>query len=212
MHTTTGPHPGGVFRLGTQEVARIGYGAMQLTPHGAPPIPEQLGAELLRRAAELGVDHIDTAQFYGAGRANELIRAALHPYPAGLVLATKVGARVEGGRLVAAQQPAELRAQVEENLRTLGAERIAVVNLRRLDAPPGILAEGDQRVDTDAHSATSCSRVSGTVPPRAVDITRARRSGARQGIRGCRRPSGRAAGRASSPTRRAAGPRRCRRS
>jgi pyridoxine 4-dehydrogenase len=150
MHTTAVPRPGGVHRLGDHEVARIGYGAMQLTPHGAPPISDELGTELLRRAAALGVDHIDTAQFYGTGRANELIRAALHPYPAGLVLVTKVGARAEGGGLVAAQRPEELRAQVEENLRTLAIDQIAVVNLRRLDAPPGILAEGDQRVDLDA--------------------------------------------------------------
>ena len=150
MPTTTGPRPGGVHRLGGHEVARIGYGAMQLTPHGAPPIADELGIGMLRRAIELGVDHIDTAQFYGAGRANALIRAALHPYRSDLVLVTKVGARAADGGLVAAQRPAELRAQVEENLRTLGADRIAVVNLRRLDAPPGILAEGEQRVDIDA--------------------------------------------------------------
>ncbi len=150
MPTTTGSRPGGVHRLGGHEVARIGYGAMQLTPHGAPPIADELGIGMLRRAIELGVDHIDTAQFYGAGRANALIRAALHPYRSDLVLVTKVGARAADGGLVAAQRPAELRAQVEENLRTLGADRIAVVNLRRLDAPPGILAEGEQRVDIDA--------------------------------------------------------------
>jgi pyridoxine 4-dehydrogenase len=150
MPTTTGSRPGGVHRLGGHEVARIGYGAMQLTPHGAPPISDELGIGMLRRASELGVDHIDTAQFYGSGRANELIRAALHPYPPDLVLVTKVGARSERGGLVAAQRPAELRVQVEENLRTLGADRIAVVNLRRLDAPPGILAEGEERVDIDA--------------------------------------------------------------
>ncbi len=150
MPTTTGSRPGGVHRLGAHEVARIGYGAMQLAPHGGPPIADELGIRMLRRATELGVDHIDTAQFYGSGRANALIRAALHPYPADLVLVTKVGARVAGGGLVAAQRPAELRAQVEENLRALGADRIAVVNLRRLDAPPGILADGEQRVDIDA--------------------------------------------------------------
>ncbi|HEY3774508.1 MAG TPA: aldo/keto reductase [Solirubrobacteraceae bacterium] len=153
MPTMTGPRPGGVHRLGGHEVARIGYGAMQLTPHGAPPISDELGIEMLRRATALGVDHIDTAQFYGAGRANALIRAALHPYPVELTLVTKVGARSEGGGLVAAQRPEELRAQVEENLRTLGADHIAVVNLRRLDAPPGILAQGEQSVDLDAQLA-----------------------------------------------------------
>jgi aryl-alcohol dehydrogenase-like predicted oxidoreductase len=77
-----------------------------------------------------------------------VIRAALVPYPEGLVLAAKVGAvRTAGGQLVAAQRPGQLREQVEENLRVLGVERVGVVNLRRLDVPPGIVAEGDQKAD-----------------------------------------------------------------
>jgi hypothetical protein len=100
---------------------------------------------VLRRAVGAGVNHIDTAGFYGS--VNGVIRAALAPYPEGLVLATKVGAvRTAGGQLVAAQRPEQLREQVEENLSSLGVGQVAVVNLRRLDAPPGIVAEGDQKV------------------------------------------------------------------
>jgi aryl-alcohol dehydrogenase-like predicted oxidoreductase len=103
---------------------------------------------ILRQAADAGINHIDTAQFYG--ECNAHIRAALAPYPADLVLVTKVGAeRNPDGRFVAAQQPAQLRAQVEANLATLGLDQVGVVNLRRADAPPGILAQGDQVIDLD---------------------------------------------------------------
>jgi pyridoxine 4-dehydrogenase len=130
-------------KLGGHDVLRVGFGAMQLE-HGDPAD----AVKVLRRAVELGVDHIDTAHFYGTG--NDLIRTALHPYPAGLRIVTKVGAVTHPTeRLVAAQQPAELRAQVEENLRALGTDHLAVVNLRRADVPPGIVATGDQVVDLD---------------------------------------------------------------
>ena len=103
---------------------------------------------VLRQAVDAGVNHIDTAQFYGD--CNALIRAALAPYPDDLVLASKVGADRDGsGALVPAQRPEQLRAQVEANLAALGVEQIGVVNLRRLDAAPGIVAEGDQLVDLD---------------------------------------------------------------
>jgi hypothetical protein len=105
----------------------------------------------LRQAAGAGVNHLDTARFYGA--CNELIREALAPYDDDLVLATKVGAVRDADAkplpLVPAQRPDELRAQVEANLAALGTERLGVVNLRRLDAKPGIIAEGGQRVDLD---------------------------------------------------------------
>ncbi|WP_433306005.1 aldo/keto reductase [Actinoplanes sp. CA-030573] len=134
-------------KLGDHEVLRVGFGAMQLE-HGG----RDEAVTVLRRAVELGVNHIDTAHFYGA--ANERIRAALHPYGQGLQIVTKVGAVAHPvERLVAAQKPAELRAQVEENLRALGAERVAVVNLRRADVPPGITATGDQQVDLDSQLA-----------------------------------------------------------
>jgi aryl-alcohol dehydrogenase-like predicted oxidoreductase len=90
---------------------------------------------VLRRAVELGINHIDTAQFYGPDVANELIHAALHPYPEDLVLVTKVGAERDGrGNWVHAQRPHQLRAGVEANLRSLEVERIDVVNLRLLGA------------------------------------------------------------------------------
>ena len=107
---------------------------------------------VLRRAVELGVNHIDTASFYGPGEVNRRIRAALSPYPDDLVIVSKVGARYTGEEpipLAAAQRPAELRAAVEDDLRQLGIERIPVVNLRRLDLGPGLAAEGDQIVDVD---------------------------------------------------------------
>jgi len=139
-------------RLGSRSVHRIGYGAMQLAERAAPP--RDAAVAVLRRAVELGVDHIDTAEFYGDGLANDLIRAALWPYPGSLAVVTKVGARRDGqGALVPAQRPEDLRADVEANLRRLGLERLAVVNLRRLDARPGIVATGDQLVDLDSQLA-----------------------------------------------------------
>lgn len=140
--------------LAGRPVARIGYGAMQLT-HGGHVAPADARA-VLRRAVESGANHLDTAQFYGAGACNELIREALSPYPDTLVLATKIGADNPVGNanaLVAAQRPAELRAQVEQNLRTLGVDRLDLVYLRRLDGPPGIIAEGAQIVDLDEQLA-----------------------------------------------------------
>jgi aryl-alcohol dehydrogenase-like predicted oxidoreductase len=108
---------------------------MQLPGPGVlgPPRDRALALAVLRRAIELGVNHIDTAQYYGPDVANELIHAALHPYPADLVLVTKVGAeRDRRGRWIPAQRPHELRAGVEANLRSLEVERIDVVNLRLL--------------------------------------------------------------------------------
>src|SRR6204780_2134364 len=83
------------YRLGPVTVSRIGFGAMQLPGPGVfgPPPDRAAALAVLRRAVELGVDHIDTAEYYGPGVANELIRAALHPYPDGLALVSKVGAR-----------------------------------------------------------------------------------------------------------------------
>ncbi|BCJ56092.1 oxidoreductase [Actinoplanes sp. NBRC 14428] len=134
-------------------VFRAGFGALQL---------ERLSdrradaVALLRRAVELGVDHVDTAEFYGFRFANEVIREALRPGD-GVLVVTKVGADpVEGGRppLRLAQRPEELRASVEDNLRSLGTERLDVVNLRRADTGPGVRAEGDQAVDLDDQLAT----------------------------------------------------------
>jgi pyridoxine 4-dehydrogenase len=144
---TDTPEPGGPGRLGTHTVARIGYGAMQLGESS----PEDAAA-VLRRAVELGVNHIDTASFYAGGKVNAHIRRALAPYRHDLVIVSKVGAfhNPDGPvPLKAAQKPAELRAAVEDDLRQLGLDSIPVVNLRRMDLGPGLAAEGDQIVDLD---------------------------------------------------------------
>jgi pyridoxine 4-dehydrogenase len=123
--------------LGPATVYRIGFGAMQLPGPGVfgPPADRDAAIAVLRRAADLGVDHIDTAQFYGPDVANELIRAALYPYPAGLALVSKVGARRDAaGRVLRYDRPDQLRRGIEDNLRTLGADHLAVVNLRLIDS------------------------------------------------------------------------------
>lgn len=129
-------------------VLRVGYGALQL---------ERLhdrrdeAVQLLRHAIELGVDHVDTAEFYGFGFANDVIRETLRPED-GVLVVTKVGADPNpGGRLPLrlAQRPEQLRASVEDNLRSLGVDRLPVVNLRRLDTGPGLRPEGDQVVGLD---------------------------------------------------------------
>ena len=128
------------FALGSRTVHRIGFGAMQLPGRRVfgPPRDHDEAVAVLRRAVELGVDHIDTAQYYGPDVSNRLIREALHPYPEGLALVSKVGAaRDDKGGWVPAQRPEELRAAVEENLRTLDVERLTAVNLRRLDPGHG---------------------------------------------------------------------------
>jgi aryl-alcohol dehydrogenase-like predicted oxidoreductase len=120
--------------LGGHPVRRMGFGAMQLPGPGVfgPPKDRDLALAVLRRAVEAGVDHIDTAQFYGPDVANELLREALFPYPEDLVLVSKVGAQRGGqGEWLAAQRPEQLRAGVEANLASLGLDRIPVVNLRR---------------------------------------------------------------------------------
>ena len=145
---TEKPQPGGTGSIGTVTVARIGFGAMQL--FDAPTTED--AAAVLRRAIDLGVNHVDTASFYGPGEVNRRIRAALSSYPDDLVIVSKVGARFTGEQpvpLAAAQRPAELRAAVEDDLRQLGLECIPVVNLRRMDLGPGLTAEGDQIVDLD---------------------------------------------------------------
>ncbi len=128
--------------LGPFTVKRVGFGAMQLPGPGVfgPPRDPDAARAVLRRAVELGVDHIDTAQYYGPDVANDLIHETLFPYPDELVIVTKVGGRRdETGAWLPAQRPEELRAGVEDNLRSLGLERMAVVNLRLMDA--GVAAE-----------------------------------------------------------------------
>lgn len=121
------------FRLGSYSVGRVGFGAMQLPGPGVfgPPRDRDQAIAVLHRVVELGIDHIDTAQIYGPGVANELIREALHPYADDLALVSKVGGRRdEQANWLPAQEPDDLRRQLEENLRTLDTDRLAAVNLR----------------------------------------------------------------------------------
>jgi pyridoxine 4-dehydrogenase len=139
--------PGGVYRLSDIDLSRVGYGAMQLAGPGVFGPPEDRGAAIavLREAVDLGITHIDTADFYGPHITNEIIREALAPYPEDLHIVTKVGARRdEHGGWPHARTPAELRAQVHDNLRHLGLDVLDVVNLRTggVEGPePGSIAE-----------------------------------------------------------------------
>ncbi len=144
---TSSDLPGGTYRVGDLDLTRVGYGAMQLAGPGVfgPPRDRAAAVAVLRAAVDLGINHIDTADFYGPHVTNEIIREALAPYPADLHIVTKVGARRdERGGWPHARTPAELREQVHDNLRRLGLEALDVVNLRvgGLEAPePGSIAE-----------------------------------------------------------------------
>lgn len=121
------------FPLGARNVKRIGYGAMQLAGPGVfgPPRDRAAALAVLRGAIEAGVNHIDTAQYYGPDVVNDLIREALYPYPADLALVSKVGAaREQDGRWIPALAPDQLRRGVLDNLRSLGVDRLDAVNLR----------------------------------------------------------------------------------
>lgn len=122
------------YPLAGHRVQRVGFGAMQLPgprSFGATPDRQQ-SVQLLRRAVAAGVNHIDTAQYYGPDVANELIHAALYPYPDGLVLVSKVGARRDSsGGIHDAQRPSQLREGVLANLDSLQLDQMPVVNLRR---------------------------------------------------------------------------------
>jgi aryl-alcohol dehydrogenase-like predicted oxidoreductase len=167
--------------LGDKPVARIGFGAMQLAGRGVwGPPPDPIGVRaVLRRAVELGVDHIDTAQFYGPDVVNDLIREALYPYPAELKLVTKVGVRRdETAAWLPAPSPHELRAGVEANLRALRVERMDLVNLRlfedadhtqvRLADQLGVLEELRQEGKLDL---IGVSNVSHEIAAQAIEIT-----------------------------------------
>jgi aryl-alcohol dehydrogenase-like predicted oxidoreductase len=123
----------GQFPLGGRPVNRLGYGSMQLAgPHVmGPPADRDAAIAVLRRAVELGVDHIDTSDYYGPHVVNELIREALHPYPDELTIVTKIGARrTPDGEWPEALSPDELRQAVHDNLDHLGVDVLDVVNLR----------------------------------------------------------------------------------
>jgi aryl-alcohol dehydrogenase-like predicted oxidoreductase len=126
--------------LGPFSVLPVGFGAMQLAGPGVfgPPRDYDEAIRLLREAIDMGVDHIDTAQYYGPDVVNQLIRDALHPYPAGLILVSKVGARRDDrGGIFAYDRPTELRQGIEDNLRSLDVDQLPVVNLRLMrNGPP----------------------------------------------------------------------------
>ncbi len=149
----------GTYQLGGRAVRRLGYGAMQLAGPGVfgPPRDPDAARTVLREAISLGINHIDTSDFYGPHITNQLIREALHPYADDLVLVTKVGARrdAQGGWLPALSKD-ELRQAVHDNLRHLGLDVLEVVNLRSmldihgpaegsLEAPLAALAELQQQ-------------------------------------------------------------------
>lgn len=163
-HTAGSSLHGGPFPLLGRSVARIGYGMGRLARAagagsagagtegagtGSPGSARADAVALLRTAFDLGISHFDTAQFYGNGLANDLLREAFAGSRDEVVIASKAGTRPDPGAdipLTAAQKPAELRTAVEENLRALGTDRIDVMYLRRMDFTPGLLAEGDQVV------------------------------------------------------------------
>jgi aryl-alcohol dehydrogenase-like predicted oxidoreductase len=130
----TSSAPGGTFTLaGDLVISRMGFGAMQLAGPGVfgPPRDRDQALAVLREAVDLGVTHIDTSDFYGPFVVNELIREALHPYPADLRIVTKVGARRgQDGSWHPSLEPADLKAQVRENLVRLGVDALDAVNLR----------------------------------------------------------------------------------
>ncbi len=130
------------FTLGDLRVQRLGFGAMRLTGRGIWGEPRDRGEciKVLRRAVELGVTLIDTADSYGPAVSEDLIREALHPYPADLVIATKAGlARSGPDRWDPVGRPAYLRQQCELSSRRLGVERIDLFQLHRID--PAVAAE-----------------------------------------------------------------------
>jgi pyridoxine 4-dehydrogenase len=123
----------GQYALGDRLANRLGYGTMRLTgpdAAGRPPPDRKTVVAILRRAVDLGVDHIDTGDYVGPHKVTDLIRKALHPYPVELTIVTTVGARWTDGRWVEALSPGELRRAVQDHLDHLGLDVLDVVNLR----------------------------------------------------------------------------------
>ena len=131
---------GGTYRLGNRTVHRMGYGAMQLAgPHVfGPPRDRTQAIAVLREAVALGIDHIDTSDYYGPYVVNELIREALAPYPANLTLVTKLGARRDGkGDWLPWNEPADLEQGLRDNMAHLGLDAIEVANMRSMGSVEG---------------------------------------------------------------------------
>jgi len=142
MSTMTEAALGGSFTFPNSalRVHRVGYGAMQLAGPGVwgPPKDRDAAVAVLRAAVAAGVNHIDTSDFYGPHITNQIIREALHPYPAGLVIVTKIGARrPPDTSWQPALSPPELTAAVHDNLRNLGLETLDIVNYRRMGSGHG---------------------------------------------------------------------------
>jgi pyridoxine 4-dehydrogenase len=178
--TGDGRELGGSFALGSWRVHRAGYGAMQFAGDGVFGLAQdrEEALRVLRAAVAAGVDHIDTAQYYGPGTVNQLIREALHPYPDGLAIVSKVAARLDtDGALLRYDEPHELRQGIEDNLATLGTGRLAAVNLRMMDpSAPGTLfdaqlAEMMRARDEGLIDGIGLSNISRLHLLRAVDQT-----------------------------------------
>ena len=149
----------GTFQLGNRHVSRLGYGAMQLAGPGVfgPPKDPLAALAVLREVVASGVNHIDTADFYGPHVTNQIIRQALHPYPKDLVIVTKLGARRgTDASWIPAFSAEELTQAVHDNLKNLGVDVLDVVNLRAmfdahhpaagsLEAPLTVLADLQRR-------------------------------------------------------------------
>ncbi|TIU48788.1 MAG: aldo/keto reductase family oxidoreductase [Mesorhizobium sp.] len=141
----------GSFKLGDRTVKRLGYGAMQLAGPGVfgPPKDREAALAVLREAIASSVDHIDTSDFYGPHVTNQIIREALHPYPANLTIVTKISARRGAdASWIPAMSPQELTQAVHDNLRNLGLDVIEVVNLRSMHGIHGP-AEGSLEPQLD---------------------------------------------------------------
>jgi aryl-alcohol dehydrogenase-like predicted oxidoreductase len=168
------------YCLADRAVWRVGYGAMQLAGDGVfgPPRDRDEAIAVLRAAVDAGVDHIDTAQYYGPGVVNELIRDALHPYPDGLALVSKVAARCDdSGAVLPYDDPDELRAGIHENLTTLRVERLTAVNLRVMDnaAPDGRFVDQlgalEQPETRDSSAELGSATSAATTLIRALEVT-----------------------------------------
>jgi aryl-alcohol dehydrogenase-like predicted oxidoreductase len=171
---------GGSFALGRWRVRRAGYGAMQLAGDGVfgPARDRDEALRVLRAAVEAGVDHVDTAQFYGAGTVNELIREALHPSPDELAIVSKVGSRGSAGGPARYREQDLLRQGIEDNLVTLGVGKLAAANLRMMDPAeaPGPRFDAELAALASAREeglidGVGLSNVSREVLLRAVDQT-----------------------------------------
>lgn len=127
-------HAAGIVRLGDATVQRMGFGAMRVTGPGVwgPPPEREAAKALLRRALDLGVDFLDTADSYGPQVSEEIIAEALHPYPAGLVIGTKGGFTRPGRSWRADGRPAHLRAAIDGSLKRL---RLECIDLYQLHTP-----------------------------------------------------------------------------